>query len=135
MPDQSSILTVQYGLYFGECVGYCIESVLISLEEIVYTKRSNISNDELPDRVLKTETSSDFWERFSRTLDLNVIRDLPDQLGKPDVADQGGEYVEIRTTEELKRVEFEYHASVSGLDSALEILRSLRSDLAAQMED
>ncbi len=134
LPDPSYILSIHYGLYSGECIGYCVESIVIEPKTIVYTQRSNIASDELPDRVLETAAHADLWERLSRALDWNTISAYPDRLGDPDAADQGGEYIEIRTSETAKRVDLERGAAVSGLDPVLEILRNLRSDLASQIE-
>jgi hypothetical protein len=133
MPDLLSISMIQYGLYFGECIGYCKESISITPETIVYKKQSNIPSNELPDRIIEINAPLDLWTSLSRAIDWNRILALPDRLGDPDAADQGGEYVEITVSGETKRVDFERGATIAELAPLLKILHSLRTNLSSQM--
>jgi hypothetical protein len=128
-----SFVKIQYVTFFGECIGYCRESISITPQRIIYRRQANPPSDELPDKILETETSASLWDRLSGAIDMNAVLALPSQLGQPDAADQGAESIEISTRETIKRVEFERGRSIAALARLLAILRPLQADLSERL--
>jgi hypothetical protein len=131
MPQPSAPATVTYGVYFGECVGYCIDTVEVNPTETVYTKKSNVPSPDMPDKIYRTPTKPETWQHLTGALDWGVVRTLPARFGQPDAADQGGEYVEIAVSGETRRSDLEYGATVPELARLLDLLRALRTDLVS----
>ncbi len=132
MPQSAAPATIVYGVYFGECVGYCVETVEVNATSTVYTKKSNIPSPDLPDRVYQTPTPPETWQRLTSAIEWSALRALPGSFGQPDAADQGGEYVEMTLNGESKRIDLEYGATVPELGRLLDPLRALRTDLMSR---
>lgn len=132
MPTPAAKLIINTGTYFGECVGYCIEELRMTPEKIVYSKKSSVESEELPDIVRETAMSNEVWIELVASVDLDVFKSLPDTIGLPDHADQGGEWVEISDGISTKRIDFEYGASIPEIDSLVRRLRDLRQSISSK---
>jgi hypothetical protein len=132
VPDLS-IVKIEYRTFFGECIGYCRESISITPKRTVYRKQANPPSDELPDKVLETDTSASLWDRLSDAIDMSAVLALPERIGQPDAADQGAESVEISVGGTTKTVEFDRGRTIPALDRLMAILRPLQADLSARI--
>ena len=131
----NEILLIRYGVYFGECVGYCEEDLAISPGSVVYTKVSNVETDELPDIVHEIMYSEDEWSQLAENVDWRIITALPEKIGMPDEADQGGEYIEITRGETTKRLDFDYLMEVPEISSLVNDLRRLHKEMSSNLEE
>lgn len=132
MPGAELPTAIVYGRYFGECIGYCIEEITITSAETIYAKKPNPPNPEVPDLVYTTPTPPETWRDLTGAVDWPAVRALPELIGQPDAADQGGEFVASTIAGVDRRVDLERDASVPALDPLLARLRRLRADLAQQ---
>jgi hypothetical protein len=131
---EPGILSIQSGTYFGMCVGYCQQEIEITPETVVFRKSSNRADDsKYPIVVFEERMDAETWNALVRDADLDEFRRLPERIGCPDCADGGGEWVQIETAEEIRRVEFEYGARVDGLQELLERLRGIREEYAEKV--
>lgn len=124
---------VSYGTSFGECMGYCNRQVVIQDGVAVFTKSSWLPED--PDIQLAEELTAAEWSSVLQLIDWQGFEKQPDRIGCPDCADGGAEWIEIEYEQDaVKRVTFEYGASLKGHEALLEQLREIFQRMDAKME-
>lgn len=124
------ILMVKTGTYFGECLGYCNDQLVITPERILYSLMSNVRDKEYPDITSEISIKRDDWNSLIALIDFETLVSLPDTIGCPDCADQGGEWIEISDGQHTKRVDFEFNASVHEIDDFVKYLRRIRTEIS-----
>lgn len=128
----SQIVTIATGTYFGECFGYCNDTMIVNRDKIRYVKTSNVHDDSYPDLGSEADIDIDTWDEFVNSIDFEKFSKLPDTIGCPDCNDQGGEWIEIKRGKITHRVDIELGASVPEIDNLLAKLRKLRETVAEQ---
>lgn len=109
LTNSSDIIAIEYGTSFGECVGYCINSIEISG---TYTKFSAIgwtTLDKVPDIHISGDISQEDWNKLVSKIDLVVFRNMDEIMGCPDCADGGAEWIKVTTDNFVHKVTFEYY--------------------------
>lgn len=101
-------LVLHYGTSFGECLGYCINELELTHDEIVLTQRGWAIGGTLPDRQYTWPMDADRWERITAAFDAGAFARLDSVYGCPDCADGGAEWIEAPINGTPKRVTFEY---------------------------
>lgn len=134
--SDNEVVSILHGTSYGHCRGYCIKETLYTADRLVYTEYSRDSASFPKKAFEHTYTAKELNELFA-SIDEKKWKSLPDRIGCPDCADGGAEYIEIRTTNGVKRVTFEAHSEQEGLEKALELLRAKRKTLekSAESED
>jgi hypothetical protein len=120
------------GSYFGECLVHCDETVIVSPDKLTYSLTSKVPDARNPDIHIERPSPPGTWEALEQAVDLAAVRSLPDKIGLPDAADQGGEYLEVSLEDTAKRVDFPLGAEVPEVAPLLEMLRDLRAKLSAE---
>lgn len=131
MPASQASLRIRTGVYFGECIGYCREEMIITPSGIKYVKSAFPSDPSQPDIIIEQPIDVRDWNELMQSLDLAAFRRLPRRIGDPDAADRGGEWVEISEAAQTKRVDFVLDAKVREISPFLEKLRALRKEISA----
>ena len=67
------------------------------------------------------------WKKLVALLDLKTFQALDDQIGCPDCADGGAEWIEVKWLKKSKRVTFENGQTVKGIEGLIEKLRQIRA--------
>lgn len=124
------VLKIRNGTYFNECLIHCNEMVTITAEKTFYALTSNVQDTEKPDIIEEMQTTEEQFGELQLLIDWNKVKALSSIIGQPDATDQGGEWVEITVDGDVKRIDFEMNASVSGIDILLKNLRKIRNELS-----
>ena len=66
-------------------------------------------------------------------LSMNALLSYEDRIDCPDCADGGAEWIQIQTTDTLKKVLFEYGDSLVAIQPLLDKMRSLREQYNEMM--
>lgn len=120
---EQQIMSVQYGTSFGECDGYCINSIDINETEIIFTSSSWDKNDDLTDIQIKLEITKESWELLTQEIDFLAFRNMEEVIGCPDCDDSGSEWVKIVNDGISHKVTFEYHNVPEKIEDLVEELR------------
>lgn len=128
-------MKIKTGTYFGESLGYSDDELLLTSDKMVYTRKSSLPSEELPDRVNDLPMSRRTWEKVSKWIDWEVLNSLPDRIGRPDERDQGGEFVEVVEDDRKKRIDFEPGSPPPAIEELVKVLQGLRREAAAKVSD
>ena len=121
------IVEFKTGTYFGECLGYCLSQLTITANDADYTLYGWDENDSLHQPVAISDTVDPIiWEDLNTLFDLDLFMSLDIMIGCPDCADGGAEWFEITTIDTVKRVTIEFGDSLYGLNSYIDLFRSIR---------
>ena len=121
------IVEIKTGSFFGECLGYCISELTITESQADYNIYGWDENDPvyLPVEI-SDSVDSIVWEDLNTEFNFELFMSLDSIIGCPDCVDGGAEWFEIVTIDTLKRVTIEYGDSLNGLDSYINLLRTIR---------
>jgi hypothetical protein len=125
-------VTVRNGTYLGDCLVHCDEEVSAEPERVTYSLTSRVPDADNPDIHAEGAPPPGAWEEIERALDPAALRSLPDRIGLPDAADQGGEFLELSDGDGTKRVDFPRDAEVPEVAPLLAAMRDLRARLARE---
>lgn len=91
--SNSAIDTIRYGSFFGECIGYCTEELIVTADSIIRIKDNLWDDAVVPDtqRLVHNATT---WDSLTTLVD-NRFFALDSIIGCPDCADGGGEWLEL----------------------------------------
>ncbi len=101
-------------------------------EKVTYSLTSNVSDPDHPDVHADGAVAASEWHGLVGKIDWEALRSLPGAIGQPDMADAGGEFVEVSDGAATRRVDLRLGATVPEVAPLLEALRELRARLAAQ---
>ena len=117
----TEIVSIKHGTSFGMCEGYCFNEVEYNKEYKIETKKNWTTSDV---KVQKSNMNSTDWQQLLAIIDLKKVMSLNEIYGCPDCADQGQEWIEIKTKNTTKRIKLEFRSSeVHELNKILKILR------------
>ena len=121
------IVEIKTGSFFGMCLGYCLSELTITESQADYNIYGWDENDPvyLPVEISDSVDSS-VWEDLNTEFNFELFMSLDSIIGCPDCVDGGAEWFEIVTSDTLKRVTIEYGDSLNGLDSYINLLRTIR---------
>ena len=131
-PESNLDIVINSGSSFGFCGGYCIREIQITGKKVVFEARS-VDNENYPDKRIEGSISSDEWDTLVELIDMNALLSYEDVIGCPDCADGGAEWIQIQTTDTLKKVLFQYGDSLAAVQPLLEKMRSLREQYDEMM--
>lgn len=122
-------ILLRYGTSFGMCTEYCILEMKITSVGIKYTETAWNMREDLPKLKPKVKAiifSEIEWNELIAKINFNSFSKLDDRIGCPDCNDGGAEWIEIGMGGKLKKVTFEYSASIAEINNLLEPIRKLR---------
>lgn len=114
---------VKYGTSFGECLGYCINSVTISDALIIYEKKGWDIGGQLPDYQATDTTVYKLWNKLQESVNYSGFIKLDEVIGCPDCADGGAEWIEIKSDGKVHRTTFEYRNEPDEVKGYIDYLR------------
>jgi len=126
------VTILRNGTYFGECIVDCNEEIAVSSEKVTYSLTSNVFDPDHPDIHADGAVAPSDWHALVGKIDWEALRSLPEAIGQPDMADAGGEFLEVSAGAATRRVGLRLGATVPEVAPLLEALRELRARLAAQ---
>lgn len=119
-----NISTISYGTSFGMCVGYCVNTLTISNEKVVFSKRKN---GQSPDtKTCTSAISVDELNAIKSVINEDKVAALPKTIGCPDCADGGAEWVSITANGKTYKIVFEYGKAPAELEAAVVKLREIK---------
>jgi hypothetical protein len=125
-------MTIRNGTYLGDCLVHCNEEVTVDAERVVYSLTSRVPDADNPDVHAEGAPPPGAWEAIERALDPAALRSLPETIGTPDAADEGGEFLEVSEGGDTKRIDFPRGADLPEAGPLLEAMRELRARLARE---
>lgn len=79
-----------------------------------------------PDKTCQSTLSPAEWETLSATGNFDAFSQQPQQVGCPDCADGGAEYIELQSGDRRYRVVFEFGKTIPGFEPLVNNLRAHR---------
>ncbi len=129
--NAADALIIRTGTSFGLCMGYCYTDYVFTDAGITLTQQSYNSQTALPTKTCQSVLSQADWAKLRATVDFDQFSKQPEQLGCPDCADGGAEYVELQAGDRKHRVTFEYNKTIPGFESLVTALREHRTAFSA----
>jgi len=123
---------ISSGSSFGECIGYCIQELVVSSETVTYTSCVWDSAGS-PDLVYQTVLTATEWEDLVSLADLSALQAFEDVIGCPDCADGGSEWIKFESKAGSKQIIFEYGDTLSGIQPLIEQLRTMRASYESEL--
>jgi hypothetical protein len=125
LTNSSDIISIEYGTSFGNCVGYCINSIEISGTDIMYSAVGWTTLDKVPDIHISGVIPQEDWNKLVSKIDLVIFRNMDEITGCPDCADGGAEWIKITTDKFVHKVTFEYNNEPEQVQDYINDLRLL----------
>lgn len=116
---------INYGTSFGECLGYCVNQIVVTQEGARMKKEGWDEFGLLPDIECSKPLGSGGIDDIRASIDLDTFIRLDQVIGCPDCADGGAEWIEISFDTTLHRVTFEYMREPKELASAVSMMREI----------
>ncbi|UJR24697.1 hypothetical protein I4U23_006071 [Adineta vaga] len=125
----NDIISISSGVSFGMCRGYCRRSIMISsnLKRVISIKEANYQQTEFPPVKKAAPFTAEEWNELVSLVDFNAFQALNEQIGCPDCADGGAEWIQIETKGQMKKVTFENGRLIKGFEGLVVQLRNLRN--------
>ena len=121
---QAPVVRVAGGSFFGECLGYCDNSIYVEPNRTAFVA---IARDgSYPPYKQYTYGGSD-WSELLRLIDWDTFSQLPETIGCPDCADGGGEWIEVAISGKRHRVTFEAGSTVEAIQPLVDLMRKMRN--------
>lgn len=117
---------IGYGTSFGMCVGYCLNELSISTDEVVFSKTKN--GDKPEPKTCKEAITPAEVDALKKLVNTSEFVKLPKVIGCPDCADGGAEWVSLRLDGDLKTVKFDYGKAPNELKALVTKLRALKEE-------
>lgn len=125
VPEQAPV-SIKIGTFFGECVGYCYSETTINPTNAIYVEWADDSR-KFPERSRTATVTQEEWRDLVESVSMSRLVALDSVIGCPDCNDSGGEWVEVRSPGQVKRVVFEHGATVESIQDLLGRARALRT--------
>jgi hypothetical protein len=116
---------VKYGTSFGECLGYCVNSISLDGSEIVLLREGWNIEGGLPDIKITESLQDSIWLKITQEIDFSAFSKLDTILGCPDCTDGGAEWLEVSYKGDIHKVVFEYMNEPEILELCIPRLRDL----------
>ncbi len=120
-------LIIRSGTFAGECVGYCERELQITSKELAFEEHDRTGKS--PTRRYRRPIKSDEWHDLLSRVDRAALNALPNEIGCPDCADGGGEWLEVDFGDARKRVTFDRGADVPQVRQLLTKVRALEASI------
>lgn len=120
------ITEIKFGTSFGMCFGYCIQEVVFVPGSITKTLTPQ-RNPKLKEKACSLKFSE--FESLVSKIDFAGFSSLEEQIGCPDCADGGAEWIEIISKEGSKRVTYEFGKEPKEVKSIIGELRKYYDSL------
>jgi len=125
--NTSDIVSITHGTSFGMCRGYCIHEEEYKMNATTVSHRSwdSIRYQPIVEKMKFTEAD---FNALASLLDKKEWEKLEENIGCPDCADRGSEYVIIETKTGTKKVTFDAYSEVPAIAELLAKLRGYKKD-------
>jgi hypothetical protein len=119
---------IRYGTSFGECMGYCMNEMVIE-QTNVKLKSTSWDTANYPVKQCQKSISAEKWNELTGLTYGISFNSLDSIYGCPDCADGGAEWVEITTPEWKHKVTVDYSGPNRPvvLEALLDSLRALKT--------
>lgn len=111
---------------------HCDEEVTASPDAVTYSLTSRVPDAGNPDIQAESSPPPGVWDALEHAFDWTAVQALPDTIGAPDAADEGGEFLEVSVGDTRKRIDFPRDADIPEVAPLLDALRDLRARLARE---
>ncbi len=115
---------IGYGTSFGMCVGYCVNNLTISDENVVFSKTKRGTTPDTKTCTAKLSASE--ANEIKKLISQAKIDKLPKTIGCPDCADGGAEWVSVTSNSKEYKVVFEHGKAPAELAEVVVKLRALK---------
>ena len=119
----TEIESIEYGTSFGECTGYCINSIEITSSQITFTSTGWDFSENLSDISITVDHTSEEWNDLINSINYLAFRNLEEVIGCPDCEDGGAEWVKIVANGVSHKVTFEFGNEPEELEEIIDDLR------------
>lgn len=120
------VTEINYGISFGECFGYCQNSINITSSEVTLNKNGWVYDPV----VLPVISDKKELEELFEKVNFDDFLAINETNGCPDCADGGAEWLEISTKNNTHKVTFEYlRNEIPELENILINIRKLYNSL------
>lgn len=125
---QVPIVRVAGGSTFGECLGYCDNSIYVEPNRTAFVA---IARDGSYPPYKQYTYGGASWSDLLNAINWNTFSQLPETIGCPDCADGGAEWIEVAISGKKHRVTFEFGADIESIQPLVDLMRKLRNQYEA----
>lgn len=124
----SAPVTIKYGTSFGNCSGYCLTEIEVSSKRVVFRATGHLQIERVTPANKTDKLNGTEWREIIRLVDKRIFLALPLQIGCPDCADGGAEWIEVTfRPAETKRVTYEHRNAPSEIRELAKALNEVHS--------
>lgn len=120
----TNIREIGYGTSFGMCVGYCVNDIAVSVNEVKFSKRKHETNSDI--KTCTKKMTEEELNELKKLVNQHDFEKLPEVIGCPDCADGGAEWVALKIDGKIKKVTFEYGNAPSTLKKLVAKLKEIK---------
>jgi len=124
-PESEPAVSIRSGTFFSMCSGYCLSEITINPVNAIYVEWSR-EPEKFPERSDIVDMGNREWQDLTAVVDMAELAALDSIIGCPDCADGGGEWIEVRSAGQSKRIVFGYGATVEPIADLLQKVRAIR---------
>lgn len=103
--SDSTIQTLTFGTYYGECFGTCYQSFSFKAGVFAWEQRDYFGGEI--QAICQGGQANSVWTRLNASFNLVTFMGLDEVIGCPDCADDGASFIEVEIGAEPTRVTFE----------------------------
>ena len=130
--SNDSPISIRSGTSFGECIGYCWTELHATRDAMALVRRGWDSS-EYPEQQFSDGIDAQQWDRLVSLIDFEKMQSMEEVYGCPDCVDGGAEWIEVAIGGEIKKVTFEYGATLEPLAELIEAIRVLREEFIREV--
>lgn len=124
--NSKSILKIQYGTSYGNCMGYCWNQYTLDGKTINENRKATGRGDrsKYPDVDESKELKAADWEAIVKAIDQQKMMEMAETIGCPDCADGGAEWISVEFSDgTTKKVTIEAYKNIPEIQDAMVLLR------------
>jgi hypothetical protein len=125
---QAPVVRVAGGSTFGECLGYCDNSIYVEPNRTAFVA---VARDGSYPPYRQYTYGGTGWNDLLKAVDWDTFSQLPETMGCPDCADGGAEWIEVAVSGRKHRVTFEFGAEIESIQPLIDLMRKMRNQYEA----
>ena len=124
--SSKTILKIQYGTSYGNCMGYCWNQYTLDGKTINENRKATGRGDrsQYPEINESLDLKESDWEELVKTIDQQKIMEMAETIGCPDCNDKGAEWISVEFSDgTTKKVTFEAGANLPEVKDAIVLVK------------
>lgn len=129
--NSKTILKIQYGNSYGNCIGYCWNQYTLDGKTINENRKATGRGDrsKYPEINESKDLKNSDWENVVKTVNQQKLMELAETIGCPDCADGGAEWISVEFSDGTsKKVTIEAGSKHEDLIELIRLIKNVSND-------